>query len=87
MERAPQRGGKRDAFTTFLPALNSSGCFAGQCDWRLPTIYELQTILSEAYPCATDPCIDPVFGPTPTYSLSATTRADSPFKSWLVYFS
>jgi hypothetical protein len=73
-------------FTTFLPALNSGGCFAGQCDWRLPTIYELQTILSEAYPCTTSPCIDPVFGPTPAYSLSATTRADSPFKVWFVYF-
>jgi hypothetical protein len=74
-------------FTTFLPALNSGGCFAGQCDWRLPTIYELQTILSEAYPCTTFPCIDPVFGPSPGYSLSATTRADSPFKVWFVYFS
>lgn len=73
-------------FTTFLPALNSGGCFAGQCDWRLPTIYELQTILSEAYPCTTSPCIDPVFSPTPAYSLSATTRADAPFKVWFVYF-
>jgi hypothetical protein len=71
-------------FTTFLPGLNSAGCFAGQCDWRLPTIYELQTILAEAYPCTT--CIDPVFGPTPGYSLSATTRADAPFKVWFVYF-
>jgi hypothetical protein len=46
------------AFTTFLPALNG-GCFAGQCDCRLPTIYELHPIVLEAYPCTTSPCIDP----------------------------
>ena len=75
------------AFTTFLPALNSAGCFAGQCDWRLPTIYELQTILSEAYPCTTSPCIDPVFGPTVAdYYWSATTGATSPFSAWSVFF-
>ncbi len=38
--------------------------FAGHCDWRLPLTEELQTIRLEPYPCATDPCIDPIFGPT-----------------------
>jgi hypothetical protein len=51
------------AYTDFLAALDG-GCFAGQCDWRLPTVIELQTILAEPYPCAAHPCIDPVFGPT-----------------------
>ena len=61
------------AFMTFLPTLNSGGCFAGQCDWRLPTIDELQTILLEPFPCTTCPCIDPVFGPTMSYGYWSTT--------------
>jgi hypothetical protein len=36
------------AYTTFLATLNSNGCFAGQCDWRLPTRSELQTIKNHA---------------------------------------
>jgi hypothetical protein len=37
------------AYTVFLAALNGGGgpntCFAGQCDWRLPSLAELQTIV------------------------------------------
>jgi hypothetical protein len=65
------------AFTIFLAALNSGGCFAGQCDWRLPTLAELETILQAMTPspCDTSPCIDEeVFGPTvATYYWSDTT--------------
>ncbi len=40
-----------DAFTNFLDDLNSTG-FAGQHDWRLPTLFELQTIVAtDAVPC------------------------------------
>jgi len=76
------------AFTTFLAALNSGGCFAGQCDWRLPTFAELQSILLEAYPCATHPCIDQtIFGPTVAkYYWSATTFATDPLFEWRVDF-
>jgi hypothetical protein len=64
-----------DAFTAFLATLNdpASGCFAGDCDWRLPTVAELQTILLN-HTCTTsgctceappsNPCIDPALGPT-----------------------
>jgi hypothetical protein len=63
------------AFLDFVAKLNglfdpnlSAGCFADRCDWRLPEISELQTILTgaEAAPgqpqtCSSLPCIDPGF--------------------------
>jgi hypothetical protein len=64
-----------------------SGCFADHCDWRLPTIVELQMILLEPYPCGTDPCIDPVFGPTQSNAYrSASTYAPAPNHAWYVDF-
>jgi len=75
------------AFTSFLSALNGS-CLRGQCDWRLPTLVELQTILSDPFPCATSPCIDQgKFGPTVAGDCwSSTTIATNPEAAWLVYF-
>lgn len=76
------------AFTNFLLTLNSGGCFAGQCGWRLPTFYELQTILKAPYPCATSPCIDPIFGPTVAGDYwTATTFATYTVGAWVVLFS
>jgi hypothetical protein len=48
-----------------LPINAGAGtCFANHCDWRIPTIGELQSILLAPYPCGTSPCIDSAFGPT-----------------------
>jgi Protein of unknown function (DUF1566) len=60
------------AFTTFLVGLNSPPCFAGHCDWRLPTApgafgfptgqaAELASIVLAPYPCAINPCVSGVF--------------------------
>ena len=61
--------GPRDgtAFTDFLPRLNGeiasspANQFNGYRDWRLPTVWELLTILDSSFGA---PCIDPIFGPT-----------------------
>ena len=74
-------------FTSFLAALNSGGCFAGQCGWRLPTVVELQTILLAPYPCATTPCIDSVFGSTvASVYWSSTTDSWGQGFAWCIEF-
>ncbi len=78
------------AYTSFLATLNGGSCFAGQCDWRLPTHAELLTILSEPYPCTTSPCIDQgIFGPTlvADFYWSATTHVAVPDVAWVVSFA
>ena len=96
-------------FTNFLATLNGGDynnaataqdvttgagtCFANHCDWRIPTISELQTLIETAVPgCgSTAPCIDPVFGPTSPLSQSAywsisttSTGAGSAYFSYLL---
>jgi uncharacterized protein DUF1566 len=98
------------AFTGFLAQLNNctrdddgsavSGGFAGHCDWRLPQIDELATILNTS--CTTAPCvIDPVFNTGCTsgctvktcsctgssFYWSATTGSNFPAGAWGALFS
>lgn len=58
------------------------------CSWRLPTIAELQTLLSEPFPCTTSPCIHPIFGATIVNDdyWSATTLANDASRAWGVFF-
>ncbi len=94
------------AFTDFLARLNAkfdpanpTGCFTGRCDWRMPEISELQTILigpnaapGQARTCQyDDPCIDPDFaavgGPTAAWFYwSASTFAGNPNYAWSTFF-
>ena len=91
-------GGAPDgtAFSVLLGTLNNhtsdgggttiTACFAGHCDWRLPNILELQTILLEPRPCGTDPCIDSIFGPTFSRRYWSSTSSLAPGEAWLVNF-
>jgi hypothetical protein len=93
-------------FTNFLATLNGgdytspsagqdvsngpSACFANHCDWRIPTIAELNTIIETSAPgCGSvSACIDPAFGPTQaSFYWSSSSLAGSPFGAWGVFFS
>jgi hypothetical protein len=39
-----------DAMSGKIPALNTPPCFAGHCDWRIPNVSELQTLLDYGMP-------------------------------------
>jgi len=74
-----------------LTAGASVGGFAGHCDWRLPTLIELEAIKDfKEGVCsgASGACIDPIFGPTAAnYYWSATTSATDPSYAWDVNFA
>ena len=67
-----------------------TGCFAGHCDWRLPSIVELQGIVDATQGvCAggSGACIDPAFGPTTaTLYWSATSDSGTPDSAWIGVF-
>lgn len=86
-------------FTEFLGALNAcTGMpgpayegFAGHCDWRLPMMSELASIVdTTVLGCAVDaPCIDPIFGPTAidfTY-WSASSSSTDPTTAGTYFFA
>lgn len=81
-------------FTDFLARLNAgvtdgaeiptTGCYAGHCDWRLPTLEELRTTTVS---CGTPPCVvDPVFVPSGDgFQWSGTSYTGSPEYAWVVH--
>ena len=90
------------AATVFLATLNTAPCFAGSCNWRLPTISELSgrdtvgtatggivdlTAPGCGPPNYSAPCINAIFGPTrSSYYWSSSTYQYNPDYAWGVYF-
>lgn len=82
------------AFTVFLGTLNNGfsndgnggtgNCFAGHCDWRLPTVGELATIRDLSIPgcLAAAPCIPAIFGPAQFRYWSGSTFPGNTRNAW-----
>ena len=66
----------------------TANCFSGFCDWRLPKIDELRSLVTQIN-CPTSPCIDPAFGPTIAagyYWSSTDSNAIFPNSAWAIAF-
>jgi hypothetical protein len=74
-----------DAAHSAAKELNTNGGYAGQCDWRLPSIDELKTLIVENQ----EPTIDQqAFPNTPSsWFWSASPFAGSSDSEWVVYFN
>ena len=88
------------AASVFLATLNTPPCFAGSCDWRLPTIEELSgrsdggaatggiVDLTRSGCGSGTPCINAIFGPTVSSGYwSSSTEQGYPGYAWYVDFS
>lgn len=95
---APFQASTGTLYTNFLERLNdlktpndgtATPCFAGHCDWRIPAVGELRSILDAANPnCAVNPCIAAGFpGPVQAFYWTSTSAAGSQTSAWDVQFS
>jgi hypothetical protein len=75
-----------DAFN-YIAFLNTpTSCFAGHCDWRLPNVKELQSIVDYQIPSGS-PTVSALFGPTASnFYWSSTSFATDTNGAWAVNF-
>ncbi|MDG2112041.1 MAG: DUF1566 domain-containing protein, partial [Actinomycetota bacterium] len=71
----------------FLPGLNTPPCFAEHCDWRLPNVDDLKSILIESHPCGTNPCTTIPGETSESVYWSSSAYYSSSTYGWLVYFN
>ena len=69
------------------PTKTTLNCFAGHCDWRIPTVDELKSILNAG--CGAAPCIvDPVLLPNPSGQYwTNSTRAAAITGAYVITFA
>ena len=73
-------------FTTFLNTLNDGG-FGGSNGWRLPSIYELNTLVKPGFPnCSTPPCTTVPGETVSSYYWSSSTDRFTPDIAWVMNF-
>lgn len=77
-----------ELFTVFLTALNTPPCFAGHCDWRIPTVKELQSLIDYS---KVDPATSVPGATKADHYWSSTTHApasnsDNAKEAWVVDF-
>lgn len=94
----PEAGQDGSAFTVFLATLNQPPCFAGHCDWRLPTAGELQNLVDHArfapaiaaafaHDCEPDCAVTACSCTLPDYYWATPALADLPDSAWAVDFN
>ena len=76
-------------FALFTQPCEDPDCFTGHCDWRLPTVAELQSILTAPSPCGINPCVDAIFGlaRTDIFWWTSATVGSSATGGWHVDFA
>jgi hypothetical protein len=73
-----------------VSANGTATCFANHCDWRIPNIGELQTIIELSAPGCNTPggaCIDPTFGPPAGTYWSSTSASGTIGSAYVVNFN
>jgi Protein of unknown function (DUF1566) len=72
-----------DLFTTFLATLNTAPCFAGHCDWRIPNVKELQSLVNYS---TLNPATSVPGASAADIYWSSTSDTNFPLSAWGVFF-